>query len=962
MYPLGVLDTNLVFPHPAGSLRVKTEIVVMDNCTSQHIILGNDYLNIYGIDLNNHKDRYFTIGDSKREIFAFSNIPKKISVISSVKNSHKEGFVDNHLIEAQINPSLSPKMRHELIDVLYTYNNALASDNEPLGAIRGHEVDITLNIDRPYPQVLRRPAYPASPRTREALEKHIQELIQLGVLRKVGHNEEVEVTTPVIIAWYPIPRIHKTLTQFSKAKYITAMEALKGFHQSFLTPKAKKLLGIITHCGIYEYIRMPYCIKNAPSNYQRMRNTTFPTELSEGWLIIHIDDIIICSDCWSLHLERLARVLHKVSKVNMKISLKKCNFGFEELKALGHIVSGLSLGIEKNKVAAVLLKPIPQKKKEMMSFLGFSSYYRQNLKEFAILAKSLYRICEQQTVFEMTQERIKAYEKIRKALTKAPLLLMPDWNIPFKLYIDACGDGLGEVLHQTQFIDEKPTAGPVCYISRQIKPTEAKDGASQMESLCLVWALEKLHFYLDGSVFEVITDCNSVKSLLNMKTPKIHMLRWQIAIQEYRGNMTIVHKAGNIHKNADGLRRWELANTPDNPAYVPLKAEPQIPIEGINITDIGTEFFAEVGESYKQEKNCHILTSSLDKDCKDISLVKALDEVWENSYSEGRFHLFDGIIYHRSKNSCVMTLCSRLLINTILHECDDSIYSGQLSEYRTLEKVKKCAWWPSWQKENIEYCHTCDRCQKTNRGTGKKFGLMIHIQEKKSLWEVVHMDWVTALPPSGDKGYNAFLVIVERYSKTPIFLLCHKDDTAMDTALLLWKYHPQTDGLAERMIKTLEDMIRSFCAYGLAFKDSDGFTHYWCTLIPALELAYKTSVHYSTGQTPAMLENGWNPRLPEDTLEKDLIEIHPTAFSFKIMLDKVKHHAKQSMNDGFDYAKQKWDKSHKVPDFKLGDLVLVSTLSFNDIKGPKKLKDSYVGPFVIVALHGTNEVQVELSG
>ncbi|MBW0533424.1 hypothetical protein O181_073139 [Austropuccinia psidii MF-1] len=84
----------------------------------------------------------------------------------------------------------------------YTHNNAFASDNEPLGAIKGHEVDITLKIDRPYPPLLRRPAYPASPRAIEALEKHIQELIQLGALRKVGHNEEVEVTAPVIIAWH----------------------------------------------------------------------------------------------------------------------------------------------------------------------------------------------------------------------------------------------------------------------------------------------------------------------------------------------------------------------------------------------------------------------------------------------------------------------------------------------------------------------------------------------------------------------------------------------------------------------------------------------------------------------------------------------------------------------------------------------------------------------------------------
>ncbi|MBW0535595.1 hypothetical protein O181_075310, partial [Austropuccinia psidii MF-1] len=129
----------------------------------------------------------------------------------------------------------------------------------------------------------------------------------------------------------------------------------------------------------------------------------------------------------------------------------------------------------------------------------------------------------------MTRERIKAYEKIRKALTEAPLLLMPDWNIPFELYIEACGDGLKASLHQVQIIDDKPTEGPICYISRQIKQTEARHGAIQMYFLCLVWALEKLHYSLDSSAFEVMTDCNAMKSLLNMKTPNRNMLRWQIA-------------------------------------------------------------------------------------------------------------------------------------------------------------------------------------------------------------------------------------------------------------------------------------------------------------------------------------------------------------------------------------------------------------------------------------------------
>ncbi|MBW0574530.1 hypothetical protein O181_114245 [Austropuccinia psidii MF-1] len=279
---------------------------------------------------------------------------------------------------------------------------------------------------------------------------------------------------------------------------------------------------------------------------------------------------------------------------------------------------------------------------------------------------------------------------------------------------------------------------------------------------------------------------------------------------------------------------------------------------------------------------------------------------------------------------------------------------------------------------------------------------MIQIQEPKSPWEIVHVDWVTALPPGRDRSYNACVLLVDRYSQNTIFLPCHKDDIDMDTAIMIWNksishtglfqniisdrdpeftsalwtnlhslfgtklsfstaHHPQTDGLAERMIQTLEDMIRRFCAYGLELKDSDGFTHGWFTLIPALELVYKTSIHSSTGKTPSMLEKGWNPRLPYDTLKKDLVDIHPTASNFKLILDRARDHANRRIQDSFKYSKERWDKIYK-PDFKIGDLVLVSTLNFNNIKGPKQLEDSFAGPFIIKALNGPNAVQLELTG
>ncbi|MBW0520496.1 hypothetical protein O181_060211 [Austropuccinia psidii MF-1] len=236
------------------------------------------------------------------------------------------------------------------------------------------------------------------------------------------------------------------------------------------------------------------------------------------------------------------------------------------------------------------------------------------------------------------------------------------------------------------------------------------------------------------------------------------------------------------------------------------------------------------------------------------------------------------------------------------------------------------------------------------------------------------MDWVTGIPSGGDKSYNFSLVNVDRFSKTPIFFACHKDDTAMDTAILIWirvvswtgiftkiiseryptfisalwknihplfrtklsfstPYHPQTDGIAERMIQNLEDMVRIFCAYGIELKHCDVLTHYWCTLLPALELKYKTTNNYSTNQTPPIIEKGWNVRLPQDSLRKELVEIHTTASHFKGILDKSRKHALRCMEESSAYSKEKWDESHSTLDFKVGDLVLVSTTNFNNIKG-----------------------------
>ncbi|MBW0471515.1 hypothetical protein O181_011230 [Austropuccinia psidii MF-1] len=180
--------------------------------------------------------------------------------------------------------------------------------------------------------------------------------------------------------------------------------------------------------GIYEYIRMPFAIKNAPAHFQRMMDTIFQEEILEGWMVVYIYDIIIYSETWEDHMKYIDRVI--------------------KLLKLGHKVSGLSLAIDRNKVEAVLQKPVPKNIKEMQYFRGLASYYRNHIKSFAHTTSNIYRLFSKAVVFEIIKKRMVAYERIKHELTNTPVLILLEFELPFNLYIDAaCSQHLGPALH-----------------------------------------------------------------------------------------------------------------------------------------------------------------------------------------------------------------------------------------------------------------------------------------------------------------------------------------------------------------------------------------------------------------------------------------------------------------------------------------------------------------------------------
>ncbi|MBW0546119.1 hypothetical protein O181_085834 [Austropuccinia psidii MF-1] len=266
--------------------------------------------------------------------------------------------------------------------------------------------------------------------------------------------------------------------------------------------------------------------------------------------------------------------------------------------------------------------------------------------------------------------------------------------------------------------------------------------------------------------------------------------------------MTIIYREGRSHTNADFLSIWPLDNGKSNPAYDPeVSAKIPIhfmeinrkknlrfsewapesgtldsrntdsegketPILGISSSELHNEFFNAVQKSYSKHKQCGILLHLLQQKYRSPELELQLDKPWLRYFKNNKFFLIDGLLYHREKHTSAITVVDRDHISLIPQEFHDCPYMGHMSEDRTKERVASTAWWPRWEQEYSEYINTYERCQKANRKYGKNFGLLQHKQEPKNPWETINMDWVTGLFSGGKENYNAFLIIVDCFSKS----------------------------------------------------------------------------------------------------------------------------------------------------------------------------------------------------
>ena len=261
---------------------------------------------------------------------------------------------------------------------------------------------------------------------------------------------------------YPLPRIQESFDALQGASWFSTLDLASGFNQVAVEEEDKAKTAFITPFGLFEYNRMPFGLCNAPASFARLMQACLNEQIFQI-LLVYLDDILIYSQTFEEHLNRLEMVLARLQKHGLKLKLEKCNFLKRKVTYLGHEVSGDGISPEPQKVAAVKEWPVPTTVKELRTFLGFASYYRRFIDSFAKIAGPLHQLVnesihELKTIKKLSKpftakwniECQQAFDTLREKLTTAPVLGYADYTKPFILKADASHDGLGAVLSQEQ--------------------------------------------------------------------------------------------------------------------------------------------------------------------------------------------------------------------------------------------------------------------------------------------------------------------------------------------------------------------------------------------------------------------------------------------------------------------------------------------------------------------------------
>lgn len=504
---------------------------------------------------------------------------------------------------------------------------------------------------------------------------------------------------------FPLPLIEDCLEYFAQKKYFSTLDLKDGFHHIEMHKDSVKFTAFVTPFGQFEYVRMPFGLKNAPAVFQRYIYMKLKTLITARKIVVYLDDICIATHDLNEHLKVLTEVLQLLKEAGLELNMKKCKFAFQELDYLGYKVNENGIRPNDEHIEAIRTYPMPKNTKDIQRCIGLFSYFRRFVPNFSRMARPLTEQLKKDAKFNWTTECTAAFEYLRDQLATAPILAIYDPKKEIELHCDASSHGFGSVLMQRQ---EDKKFHPVAYYSKTTSPVEAKLISFELETLAIVYALKRFHTFLDRLPFTIVTDCEALAQTLKKRDLNPRIAKWALALENYA--YQIQHRKGEQMAHVDALSRVAMAAA--------------VETEGIDLN---------IQIAQGRDGNIRSIRERLEKE------------------ELAGYRMEDGLIFKINTQGRRQLMVPRELEENIMRLTHEKY--GHFGVEKCTQQILKHYWLPNLREKLARFIKNCLKCIFYSERN------LYNIPKQPEPFDTIHIDHFGPLPSLKSKDKYVFAVI-----------------------------------------------------------------------------------------------------------------------------------------------------------------------------------------------------------